>query len=155
MGKVTIAQIQDEGFRAEQFGTPADFLTGDTGYLARLIADASAWVQRTIAPATYAGAPSGSTLEFVLQRAELCYCSAALWRRRAVFLDGNAVSALEGGAAAERKQYLDQADKAWACALDWLSSAAAGGSTDVPAGTGAVLGSVETGPYAGADGALA
>lgn len=146
MGKVTIAQVTDDGFRAEQFGTPADWATADTGYLARLIADAVLWVQRKIDSTTYTAA-AGSLL-YALRMAELCYCRTQLWKRRAAFLDANAFTALEQGAAPERKQYLEQADQAWQCALDWLASAEAGGADDAYVGTGAVLVSNESGPYA-------
>lgn len=152
--KVTIAQITDDGFRAEQFGTPADWATGDTGYLARLIADASLWVQRTISAATYTAAPSGGTLEYAIRMAELCWCRSVLWKRRAAFLDSNAFAGLQSGAAPERKQYLEQAADALQCAQDWLASAAAGGSDDVPAGTGITLASTETGPYADSTGVV-
>lgn len=153
MGKVTIAQVTDDGFRAEQFGTPSDWATASTGYLARLIADAALWVARKIDSATYAAA-SGSLL-YALRMAELCYCRAQLWKRRAAFLDSNAFTALEQGAAPERKQYLEQSEQAMQCALDWLASAEAGGTDDVYTGTGAALVFTETGPYATDEATLA
>lgn len=146
MGKVTIAQITDEGFRVEQFGTPADWATADTGYLARLIADAALWVGRKIDSTTYAAA--GGSLLYAIRMAELCYCKSKLWGRRAAFLDANAFMALQSGAAPERKQYSDQAASAWECALDWLATAEVGGDVDSYAGSGGSLVSSESGPFA-------
>lgn len=151
MGKVTVAQIIDDGFRAEQFGTPADFVTAESGYLARLIADAVLWVQRKIAPAVYTAAADSQL--YAIRMAELCYCRSQLWKRRAAFLDSNAFSNTQSGAAPERKQYLDQSNDAWQCALDWLATAEAGGADDAFSGVGAVLVSAESGPYGDANGA--
>lgn len=146
MGKVTTAQITDEGFIAQQFGTPADWATADTGYLARLMADASSWVQRKVTGTDYSAA-TGAML-YALKMAELCYCKSVLWRRRAAFLDSNAFSQLDQSPAAERKAYMEQSDSAWQCALDWLATAAAGGEVDVTGGTGVSLNGAESGPYA-------
>jgi hypothetical protein len=155
MAKATIQDITDAGFRAEQFGTPADWTTSGTGYLARLLTQAQTWVKGMVGADPYAAAASGSIAELRLRQAELCYAKAELWRRRAAFLDSNAFSAIEGNpsAARERESYLKQADSSDACAqfhIDLFNN-----DGDVAAsGSGVALGSAETGPYATASGVL-
>jgi hypothetical protein len=149
MAKATIQQIKDAGFRAEQFGTPPDWETADTGYLARLLADAATWAKAQVGATAYDGAAEGSIEELRLKQAELCFCKAELLRRRAVFLDGNAFSALEGNpsAARERESYLNQAESADACAQFHVDLFTNDGDP-AASGSGVSLGAAETGPYA-------
>lgn len=149
MAKVTIQDVTDAGFRAEQFGTPSDFATQATGYIARIIVDAAIWVTAQVGSSVYAAATSGSIDELRLKRAELCYVKAELWRRRAAFLDANAFSALEGNpsASAERSSYLKHASEADNCAQFNVDVINNGG--DVSAAEGGIsLGHAETGPFA-------
>lgn len=152
MAKIEIQDVLDVGFRKEQFGTPADFETPETGYLARLIDYAAIWVSGMVGATAYNAAASGSIEELRLARAELCYVKAELWRRRAAFLDANAFSALEGNAsaAAERTSYLKHAAEADHCAQYNVDVFNNGG--DVSAADGGVsLGHVESGPFSNAE----
>lgn len=144
MAKVTVQQLEDAGFRAAQFGTPADWQQATTGYLARVIAAGEAWVKAEVGDALYA--TTTGLVGYALAQAELCWSRAELWRRRAAFLDSNAFTAMEASAASERRTYMVQADDAMTCARDWIASVKAGEATQ--AGSGVVLAYVETGPYA-------
>lgn len=146
MPKVTIQDVTDAGFNAKQFGTPADWSTAGTGYVARLLADAETYVSDRVGSAAYAAASGAQALR--LKRAELCYAKAELWRRRAAFLDANAFTAREGNpsAANERKSYLEHAMQAEECLLSNIDLFTSEGDSTA-LGSGASLGSVETGPF--------
>ena len=143
MAKVTLQQIIDAGFNALQFGTPADWGVASTGYVARLIAEAEAWLTAQVGASTYA--ITTGFIGYALVQAELCWCRAELWRRRASFIDANAQGALSDRSYLERREYLAHADAAMDCARDWLASAQSGAIA--PAGTGAVLVVAESGPF--------
>lgn len=145
MAKVAIQDVLDAGFRKEQFGTPADFETASTGYLARVIADAEVWSRSAVGDSAYDAATGGSPGEFRLKRAELCFVKAELWRRRAAFLDSNAQSALEGGNGTylERREFKVHAEQADICAQYWLTQFLTGG-TAAAAGSGVAMGHVES-----------
>ena len=148
MPKVTIQDVTDAGFKAAQSGTPADFLTPSTGYLARVIDEAAVWVADRVGADAYAAALAGTAQFQRLKRAELCWVKAELWSRRAAFLDANAFTALEGNpsAAAERRSYLEHAVTAQECALNNVDLFLTGGDAAAP-GSGATIGHVESGPY--------
>ncbi|MGH8083868.1 MAG: hypothetical protein ACREPV_01150 [Lysobacter sp.] len=145
--KASIQDITDAGFKAAQFGTPADWETADTGYLARILSPASIWAEAQFgsgyAAATLADAPA--TFER-LRQAELCYVRAELWKRRAAFIDANAVSSLENLAHSDRREFEAQAARAWQCAEDWMAQAKGDGAATP--GSAGVLTYAETGPYA-------
>jgi hypothetical protein len=143
MAKVTIQQIEDAGFRAAQFGTPPDWSTAGTGYLARVIAAAEAWLVAEVGAETYA--VTAGFIGHALAQAELCWGKAELWKRRAAFLDANAQSSLDQRSYLERREYLAHGDAAMQCALDWLASARAG--TNTAAGGGYALAYIESGPF--------
>ncbi len=145
MPKVTVQEVKDAGFRAEQFGTPASFDL----YLETIIADAGTWSSDQVGAAVYAATTSGIGL-LRLRRAELCFVKAQLWRNRMAFLDGNAQSSLEGNASAanERKTYEQHAADADLCADYWLLQFTTNGNAPA-AGSGAVMGHITTGPFAG------
>lgn len=150
MPKVTIQDVTDAGFRAEQFGTPADWSTATPpalSYLARVIADAETFVSDRVGASAYAAATGAQALR--LKRAELCWVKHELWGRRAAFLDANAFSALEGNpsASAERKSYLEHANAAMDCVLNNLDLFQTEGDA-AALGSGASIGYVETGPFA-------
>lgn len=146
MAKIAIQDITDAGFRPEQFGTPGDFAVAGTGYLARLIDDAAMWCSGAVGDAAYAAATGIGALR--LKKAELCYCKAELWRRRAAFLDANAMSALGEAVSRERLAYLKHADEAQAGAVFWIDEFKTAGQAD-RLGGGLTMGHVESGPYAG------
>lgn len=141
--KVKIQDITDAGFRAEQFGTPADWEAESAGYLSRLIARAEQWAIGRFG-AGYSVVPADSTTHERLRAAELCWVSGHLWKRRAAFVDSNAASSREGLDYLNRREYELQASRAFECADDNMALAL--GIT--AAGTGAALSHVETGPYA-------
>lgn len=140
--KVSIQDIEDGGFRAQQFGTPADWSEEAGGYLARVIAHASAWARARIGGAAY-DVP-GEIANQYIRSAELCWCRAELWRRRAAFIDSNAVSALDNLVHADRREFEAQAARAMECAEDNIVMALGDGSV---AGSALAFVSVETGPF--------
>lgn len=148
MAKATIQQVLNCGFRAEQFGTPADFETATTGYLAQLIADASVMVAAAVGAAAYAAAVAPSIGELRLRNAELCACKAELWKRRAAFLDHNAMASLGEAVSREREAYLKHAAEAFDCYRFWVAEFTTDGQADQDAGSGVTTGYAETGPYA-------
>lgn len=148
MAKVAIQQIIDAGFSSTQFGTPADWDTPSTGYLARVIDEAALWAAAKVGQSAYDAAVDG-VAKLRLARAELCYVKAELWRRRAAFLDSNAQSALDGGNGEylNRREFLAHAEQADACAAFWIDEFTSAGNGAALAGSGATLGYVATGPY--------
>lgn len=148
MAKTTAAAIIAAGFAAEQFG--ADAVADFDAYLAPLIADAGTWAESAVGAAGYAAATSGIAL-LRLERAELCYCKAELWRRRAAVLDSNASGALQEGQYLERREYLAHAREAAECADDWLSQAVNDGAHT---GSGAGMVFAESGPFTVSDTAV-
>lgn len=110
MPKITINDLTDAGFRAEQFPPAEDFLTPSTGYLARVIALAAATAKTRVGSVAY-DATSGTTsvAYYRLHRAELYIAMAELWRRRAVFVDGNASHAAEQSPERNRSEYFEHA----------------------------------------------
>ena len=148
--KVSIQDITDAGFKPEQFGTPDDWATTGTGYLARLLKRAEAW-SRGIYGAGYDAVPADGTVFERLRQAELCWVSAQLWKSRAAFIDSNAAGSREAPAYLERREYLASATQAMDCANDNMAKAL--GGEGAVAGTGASLGHVESGQFAPARGA--
>ena len=149
MPKVTIQDVTDAGFRAEQFGTPADWSTATApalSYVDRIIADAAVFIEDKVGATAYAAATGAQALR--LKRAELCWVKAELWRRRAAFLDSNAFSSLEGNpsAASERTSYLKHASDADDCVLHQLDLFQSGGDSTA-LGSGASVGFVESGQF--------
>lgn len=105
MAYATTADINDDGWRADQFGgAVADW----PAYVGRVIDDAAAWAGAKMGGA-YVGL-SGYALTCV-RSAERAYVGAVLSRRRAVFFDSSASAELSKSAAAERRQYADDAGR--------------------------------------------
>jgi hypothetical protein len=148
MPKATITDITNAGFRAEQFGSPADWLTASTGYVAVELARAGRWVEARIGATAYAAATAGTYLFDLLVQAETHKVASVFWRRRASYTDGNVLVGLQEGQYMERREYLKHAEDAEAAAEQALSDAIveAGGTATLP-GTGASFGHIETGRY--------
>lgn len=148
MPKATITDITNAGFRAEQFGSPADWLTASTGYVAVELARAGRWVEARIGATAYAAATAGTYLFDLLVQAETQLVASVLWRRRASYTDGNVVVGLQEGQYLERREYLAQADAAFAAAEQAISDALveSGAAAQIP-GSGISVGHVETGRY--------
>lgn len=142
MGKAAAQDLIDAGFRAEQFGTPADF----SAYLTAILGDASTWASAAVGTTTYANA--SGLAELNLKRAEIAFAKAELWRRRAAFIDGNAESALETANLAylNRREYLAQAAAADDEAQRYIDLVLAGGDATALGG-GVAMGYAESGPF--------
>ena len=146
--KISAQDITDAGFRPAQFGMSASggaasWTAGEpAAYLGRLLLHVEAWSRGRFGDGY--DAASGMSAER-LHAAELCYASAKLWKRRAAFIDSNAVSSLESPAYLDRREFEAQAARAMECAEENMALAT-GGETNY-SGTGAALVGVETGPY--------
>ena len=140
--KVTQQDIDDAGFRAEQFGIASGGAAAWSEYVARLLARAELWSRGRFGDG-YAAVPTDTPQFEHLRAAELCWASAQLWKRRAAFIDSNAVSSLERLAHADRREFEAQAERAMACAEEQMALAI---NPAAPAGTGGTLTHVVTGP---------
>jgi len=140
VAKITAADINGLGFRAEQFGTPADFAV----YLAPVIAAASGYVSGRIGADLYA--QTTGDVGTSAKAAELEYATALLWYRRASFADANASQSLDDSAYLNRREYEAQGDRAHLRAESWITRALEGPSA--AAGSAVALSYAETGPYA-------
>lgn len=149
MPKATIQYLTDAGFRGEQFGDAPDFATATAGYLARVLADAAAMVRSNVGASAYDAVVAESIDETRLRRAEEQAAKAELWTRRAAFIDGSSVQAMDRAAYLERREYLRAASDAQALASYWIDEFLAGGdSPGERAITGMSSGTVTTGPWA-------
>lgn len=144
-GKASYQDIDDAGFRAGQFGTPADWDTPDTGYVARVLARSERW-SRGRYGASYDDVPADTLTGERLRGAEICHAMALLWRARAAFVDSNAASSREQLAYMDRREYEASATRLMDCAEEQMALAL--GGEDAPAGTGAALSWAESGPFA-------
>ena len=141
--KLTLQDIEDAGFRREQFGTPADWAEElPPGYVARLLRDVGLWARGRFG-AGYDAVAEGTPAWQHLRAAELCYASHVLWKRRAAFIDSNAVSALDNLVHADRREYEAQAARARECAEENMALA----TGSVPAASGGALSHAESGPW--------
>jgi hypothetical protein len=148
MPKASIQYLIDSGFRAEQFGqgTPFD---ADSEYLLRVLAEAEALVRVNVGNAAYDAVTDAASLAYLrLRKAEQEAAKSELWGRRAAFLDGSAVSAMDKAAYQERTQYLRAADAAAATCSAWIDEFLAGGDSPGEAAlTGLSVGTVVSGPW--------
>ena len=151
MAQVTTQDIEDAGFRKEQFGTPVDWAVGAgdppaPGYLGRLIARAEIWAKGRVGEGAYAALAPGTLAAESVRAAELCWVSAQLWKRRAGFIDSNAASALENLAYLDRREFEAQAARAMECAERNITDA---GAPPLLEGSGVAFTHVVTGPFVG------
>ena len=149
--KITAQDIDDAGFKPAQFGmasaSPNNWAepTAAKPYIDRLLGRVEAWARGRFTGDYDATATTTLTGER-LRAAELCWASAQLWKRRAAFIDANAVSSMDNLAYLDRREFEAQATRAFECADDNL--ALANGGEDNIAGTGAALAAAESGPFA-------
>jgi hypothetical protein len=143
MGKAAAQDLINAGFRAEQFGMPADF----SAYVTAIVTDASTWASAAVGTTTYANATGLPLLN--LKRAEIAFTKAELWRRRAAFIDANAESAMETANTAylNRREYLAQAAAADDEAQRYLDLVLSNGDATALGG-GVAMGYAESGPFA-------
>lgn len=141
--KLTLQDIEDAGFRREQFGTPADWDEAQPpGYVARVLRDVGLWARGRFGSGYDTVAEDTPEWQH-LRAAELCYASHILWKRRAAFIDSNAVSALDRLAYLDRREFEEQAARALECAEEQMALATGA----VPAATGGALSHAESGPW--------
>lgn len=141
--KVKQQDIDDAGFRAEQFGVAPGGSAGWTEYVDRLLVRTENWARGEFGGG-YDAVPSDSPQHERLLAAELCWASAQLWNRRAAFIDSNAASSLERMAYLDRREFEDQAKRAMECATQNMALAI---DPTAPAGTGGSLVHTVTGPW--------
>lgn len=120
--KSTIQALLDEGFTADGFGSPADFTTDGTGYLARLLTLAGAWVAQRVGQTNYDATTDGYAFQ-QMARAETMYASAVLWQRRTKFMDGAAAAGLQADQYKVIQYLQKQADAAIQAAFDSVAEA--------------------------------
>ncbi len=150
MSKATTTNVRDEGFRAVQFGGAfADDAAFNT-YLSELLTEAENWLKAQLGAAIYDAATAPSYGFDCLKRAELCFVSGRLWKRRAAFLDSQGNTGLQQSAYLERREYLAHAQSAADCAGEWLAKAAKTLGVDIDDFDGVggfATGYIETGPF--------
>lgn len=152
-GKATAQNLIDEGFRAEQFGTPAGF---ESDFLPGVLLPAELWARDALGDTAYdAAADNAATasLKYActqLRTAEIAHASATLWRRRLAAIDSNAVAGQTGLEYLNRREYLAHAEAAEARAREYLGYAATRlgvALADNTPGSAISVGHVETGRY--------
>jgi len=148
--KATIQALQDEGFTADGFGSPADFATPDTGYLARVLVLAGAWCAQRVGQDNYDAVQSSDYAFQQMARAETLYASAVLWQRRIKFMDGAATAGLQADQYKVIQYLQKQADAAMQSAFDSVAEAlrALGlDAADATPGSAMSTSTVETGRF--------
>lgn len=152
MGKAVAQDLVDAGFREELFPGVVGFLSD---YLPRVLTTAARWAEALVGDAAYASAAAEATTAKLraafeaLRAAEIAAGSAELWRRRAAFVEANAVNGLQDPGA-NREAYLRQAADFDAIARDHIERAAAWldvSIDDTTPGSGIAVGHVETGRF--------
>ena len=121
MPQATAQHLRDEGWRVEQFGgalTPMQF----DAYLDAVCIEAGRWAGHYIGSADYAALPANSYATDCVRRAEVLFCNARLWKRRAAFFDSGAAHN-EQHEYLERREYLKHAEDIMACAESALTDA--------------------------------
>lgn len=149
MPKATSADVMNEGFRAEMFGagfaTPADFTT----FVQSLVDAAGNWAAAKIGTVIYGASSTGYAFD-CLKRAEVCFASARLWKRRVGFADSAVAISNESNAYLNRREYLAHEAASWECAQHSLAEAMSALGID-PSALGDVpqmaTGYIETGRY--------
>lgn len=154
MAKATPQHIIAAGFRANQFGLGGGW---ESDVLPELLTTAERWARQAVGDAAYTAAASdAATLPLqvafdAIRDAEIAHVSATLWRRRAAFLDSNAISGQEFSGYLDRREMFEHARTAEADALRHLQRAgtALGIGLDVDIdGSAIAVGHVEHGAFA-------
>lgn len=122
MPKATVQKLRDEGWRVEQFGGALDATQFDA-YLGDVLAEAGRWAEHHLGVANYAAVGAGNYVHDILVRAELAFCAARFWKRRASFFDSQAHAELQTSEALERREYLAHAKTMIGCAEAALAEA--------------------------------
>lgn len=150
MGKASISDVVNDGWSSEGFGSPSDWLTASTGYIALALADAAVWcADRFGVDATAYNAISASTaVGVLLKRAELLYVAHLFWRRRARFVDSAATTQLVENKHLTIREYTSLSEQALVDAEQAISDAlvANGDDAETP-GSGIAVGYVQGGAF--------
>ena len=142
--KIAIQNITDLGFQPSQFGSPPDWVTEATGYLARIINRIGVVVADVVGITTYESITGGALLSH-LERAEEQFVAAELWRRMEGFERG--MLAMNGGAKDGEtigSRLLANAEQAEELAWHHLSKV----TGEDYGGGGLIVGSVASGTFA-------
>lgn len=154
MGKASITDVVNDGWSTEGFGSPADWTTATTGYIALALADASTWcADRFGVDATAYNAIVATTAVGVrLKRAELLYVAHLFWRRRARYFDSAATVQLVENKHLTIRQYSELSEQALVDAEQAISDAlvANGEEAETP-GSGLAVGYVQAGAFSAVD----
>lgn len=143
MPKATIQELQDFGFKAMQFGNPADFATAATGYLARVLNDVGVFVRDQVGAAAYDAQTAGTLAEMHTRLAEKYFAAAELTARRETFKDSDARIVGADGLEAPTSRALNTAQRLEDMAWGYLARVAPGASA-----TGSVaVGHTQSGPF--------
>ena len=143
MAKATVQDLLDFGFKAQQFGNPADFATASTGYLARVLNDAATFVRDQIGAAAYDALVATSADELHTRLAEKYFAAAELTTRRETFKDSDARLVGDDGLEAPASRALNTAQRLEDMAWGYLARVAPG----VGANGGVAAGYTQSGPY--------
>lgn len=143
MPKATIQELQDFGFKPQQFGNPTDFAVAGTGYLARVLNDVGVFVRDQVGGAAYDAQTADTLAEMHTRLAEKYFAAAELTTRRETFKDSDARIVGADGLEAATSRALNTAkrleDAAWGYLARVVPGAAASGSVAV--------GHTQSGPY--------
>lgn len=146
MSIATTQQLKDYGFKAEQFGSPADFDV----YLQDILTAAATWASPEVGSSVYSAAESagsGTNWE-AIGKAEKYKAIAELWRRRAAFIDGSATQAEGDPTPVLIARYEKSAKDYEDLARQQLARVS---GDDPTSGSGVAIGHVQTGPFTEAE----
>lgn len=143
MPKATIQELQDFGFKPQQFGNPPDFATAGTGYLARVLNDVGVFVRDQVGGAAYDAQVAGTPAEMYTRLAEKYFAAAELTTRRETFKDSDARLVNADGLEAAVSRSLNTAKKSEDIAWDYLTRVAPGAT----ASGGVAVGHTQSGPF--------
>lgn len=150
MGKASITDVVNDGWSSDGFGSPADWTTATTGYIALALADAAIWcADRFGVDATaYNAIVATTAVGVLLKRAELLYVSHLFWRRRARYYDSAATVQMVENKYLTVREYNALSEQALIDAEQAISDALAanGEEADTP-GSGLAVGYVQGGAF--------
>ena len=143
MAKATIQDLQDFGFKAQQFGSPSDFAAAGTGYLARVLNDVAVFVRDQVGAAAYDAQGAGTLAERHTRLAEKYFAAAELTTRRETFKDSDARLVGADGLEAPVSRSLNTAQRLDDIAWGYLARVVPGaGATG-----GVAVGHTQSGPF--------
>ncbi len=121
MPKATIQHLKNEGFRVDMFGAGMTALEFDT-FLQEPIDEAGNWAAEQIGVALYTATGAGYAFDCI-KRAEVCFASAQLWKKRVAFADSQPSVELQASEYLNRREYFAHERAMWECAQSNLAEA--------------------------------